>query len=94
MAITDVFTSALDGAWALAGSVVWGPFVKFSRTAVLSLLQKIEAGQLLVREDDGTEIVCGRVGVDQTLKTQLRIHRETFWVRLALFADMVSFEFP
>ena len=90
MAITTFFTSALDGLRALAGSIAWAPLVNLSRTAVLSLLQQIENGQLLVKEEDGRETVCGRFTAGQTLRTELRIRRETFWVRLALFADMVS----
>ena len=92
MAITSLVTSAFDTLRGLAGSVGWGPLVQLSRTTILSLLQQVEKGQLVVKEQDGTETVCGRLSVGQISCTELRIRRETFWVRLALFADMVSFK--
>lgn len=88
----SLVTGALDALRAQVGSVAWGPLVTTSRNAVLSLLQQIEIGRLLVVEEDGSETVCGKKVASKTVPaTELKVHRETFWVRLALFADMVSF---
>ncbi|KAI9797437.1 MAG: hypothetical protein M1833_005477 [Piccolia ochrophora] len=89
-------TSALIP-WPLAGiaqalrdgtsSVTWGPVHRFSRTAVCALLSRIDRGQLIVADTDGTLLRFGQRG-DTPLKTQLTVHAEAFWVRLFLFADM------
>jgi cyclopropane-fatty-acyl-phospholipid synthase len=86
--------SALDFVRGYAGSTAWGPLVALSRTGVLSLLQQITTGQLLVIEKDGAQTLCGQSSVADLPtepKTELRVRNDAFWVRLALFADMVSF---
>lgn len=89
--MSSLITSALDTVRAQVGSVAWGPLVILSRKAALSLLQQIEVGRLLVQEDNGSETACGKKSASKAVPaTELRVHRETFWVRLALFADMVS----
>jgi cyclopropane-fatty-acyl-phospholipid synthase len=89
--MASFITSALDLVRAQVGSVAWGPLVTLSRKAVLSLLQQIEIGHLLVLEQDGSETVCGKKSPSKEVPiTELKVHRETFWVRLALFTDMVS----
>lgn len=89
--MSSLITSALDTVRAQVGSVAWGPLVTLSRKAVLSLLQQIEVGRLLVLEKDGSQTVCGAKSASKAVPaTELKVHRETFWVRLALFADMVS----
>ena len=89
--MTSLITTALDGVRAQIGSVAWGPLVNLSRNAVLSLLQQIEIGHMIVKEAGGSETVCGRKSMSKELPTtELKVNRETFWVRLALFADMVS----
>lgn len=92
--MSALVSSAFDALRAQVGSVAWGPMVNLSRRAVLSLLQQIEVGRLLVQEHNGVETVCGKESASMTAPaTALKVHRETFWVRLALFADMVSFAF-
>jgi cyclopropane-fatty-acyl-phospholipid synthase len=75
-----------------AGSLTWGPLVQLSKAAILSTLMKIEVGQLKIIEPDGHVTICGQLGesVKDGPQTELRIHKETFWVRMLLFADMVS----
>ena len=74
-----------------AGSFTWQPFVRFSRTTVLHLLQRITVGQILVTDSDGMRTVCGAPQVkDGTPRTELKVLKEAFWVRAILFADMVS----
>ncbi|KAL8720063.1 MAG: hypothetical protein Q9225_003031 [Loekoesia sp. 1 TL-2023] len=71
------------------GSFTWGPLVRLSRAAVLSLLGRVEVGHIVIIDTDGSETVCGerwpREGVPST---ELKVLKEAFWVRLLLFADM------
>ena len=74
-----------------AASTAWGPLLSLSRTGVLALLQQISIGQLLIIEQDGAQTLCGQstvAGLPAEPKTELRVHQDAFWVRLALFADM------
>ena len=90
MAITSAVISSFDALRGYAGSVSWGPLVTFSRNQVLSLLRRIEIGQLVVTDKNGTVTICGSPAPkDGTPKTELKVHKEAFWVRLLLFADMV-----
>jgi hypothetical protein len=45
----------------------------------------------MVLEQDGLETVCGKKSASKEVPTtELKVRRETFWVRLASFTDMVS----
>jgi hypothetical protein len=90
--MAGIVTATLDSLRSYAGSVAWGPLVRTSRAAILSLLSGIEVGQLAVREKDGSETICGKSGNGREPwpVTRLNILREAFWLRVALFADMVS----
>jgi cyclopropane-fatty-acyl-phospholipid synthase len=92
MAVLSIATAAFDALRGYAGSLAWGPLVGISRTATLSLLGRIEKGTLVIKESDGRETVCGSPSSPKGSKpprTELMVHRESFWVRLLLFADMV-----
>ncbi|KAK4962249.1 hypothetical protein LTR28_004611, partial [Elasticomyces elasticus] len=84
-----------------AGSYAWEPLVSLSRSAILSLLSKLESGSLVITDTDGQQTVCGKkkmvngeTGGERSVysipHTGLRVHKETFWVRLLLFADMTA----
>jgi hypothetical protein len=90
--MAGIVTATLDSLRSYAGSVAWGPLVRTSRAAILSMLQGIEVGQLTIREKDGSETICGKSyeGREPWPVTRLNVLREAFWLRLALFADMVS----
>jgi cyclopropane-fatty-acyl-phospholipid synthase len=91
--MTSLVRNAVDAIRSYAGSTAWGPLVYLSRTGVLSLLQQITTGQLLVVESDGAQTLCGQSTVaDLPIepKTELHVQNDAFWVRMALFADMVS----
>jgi cyclopropane-fatty-acyl-phospholipid synthase len=90
MAITDLIYAPLDGLRRYAGSVSWGPAVQLSRTTLLGLLSRITVGRLKVIDTDGTETICGFKGTGSEPETELVIHKDTFWVRMLLFADMVG----
>lgn len=88
--MVGLIASALDSVRSYAGSFAWGPLVSFSRSSILGLLSNIEIGQITVTEKDGTVTVCGKPPKkgDPVPITSLEVMRETFWLRLALFADM------
>ena len=72
------------------GSFTWGPFVTISRSTVLGLLGRIQVGQLVVEDCDGTTTICGQLGGRHgSPHTDLKVLKEAFWVRVMLFADMV-----
>ncbi len=86
-----IVARTFDSLHSYLGSFTWGPFVNLSRSTVLGLLSRIEVGQLVVRDSDGTVTICGQPGSkDASPRTELRVSKEAFWVRVMLFADMVG----
>ncbi|KAL9633646.1 MAG: hypothetical protein Q9164_004581 [Protoblastenia rupestris] len=84
-----IVSRSLDSLRQYVGSFTWAPFVQLSRSTVLGLLQRIELGQLVVTDHDGSVTVCGHTnGRDEVPRTQLKVLKEAFWVRVLLFADM------
>lgn len=74
-----------------AGSIIWQPLVRFSKGIVLNLLRRIAVGQIVVRDSDGAVTICGPPEVKSGIpSSELRVLKETFWIRALLFADMVS----
>lgn len=97
MAITGTLTAVLDTAKGLVGSAAWGPLVTVSRTVILSLFKQIQHGQLAITDTDGGRAVYGCQDVDGVAPSpnvEVKVKRESFWVRLALFADMVRIVGP
>lgn len=85
--MSRILTSTIDGVRNYAGSIAWGPLVSLSRSVILSLLHGIQVGQLTVVEVNGVKTICGR---SSNPSTELRIEKDAFWLRLALFGDMVG----
>ena len=88
----SVVTRTLDSLRSYLGSFTWAPLVDVSRRSVLSILRRIENGQLIIRDVDGSVLSFGNdpgEGADK-LVTSLQINKEAFWVQLLLFADMVG----
>ena len=86
-----IVSRSFDSLRIYVGSFTWGPFVKLSRSTVLGLLGRIEIGQLVVKDCDGTGTICGGPGdKDGSPQTELKVLKEAFWVRVMLFADMVG----
>lgn len=89
MALSGALNDTFDAVRSYAGSFTWGPLVSLSRNAVLSLLSRIEEGQLVVTDTDGTITICGAPKPSGRPRTELTVQKDAFWVRLLLFADMV-----
>ena len=86
-----IVSRSFDSLRSYLGSVTYGPFVKLSRSTVLGLLSRVEVGQLVIRDSDGTVKICGQPSIeDGSPHTELRVSKEAFWVRVMLFADMVG----
>lgn len=95
MAVTDLVWAPISGARQAVSSVAWGPLVDLSRSLVLSLLKKVQVGQLRIVDENGHLTICGKedVPADEP-QTELRVHKDTFWVRMLLFTDMVRCKTP
>ena len=88
---------------ALSGYVAsygWGPLLSVSRSTVLSLLSRIQIGHLSVADVDGKVSAYGHKktangesekSVYSLPNVELTVHKDVFWVRMLLFADMVTF---
>ncbi|KAF2459179.1 cyclopropane-fatty-acyl-phospholipid synthase [Lineolata rhizophorae] len=72
------------------GSLAWDSAVQVCRYAVLTLLRNIEIGRLELDEEVAAEEAGDRDSNSRGSmpKTSLRIHKDAFWLRVALFADM------
>lgn len=89
--IMAILTHSLDTVRTYAGALTWEPFVRFSRSTILRLLKRIAVGQIVLRDNDGSVTVCGNAQVqDGSPRTELMVLKEAFWIRVLLFADMVS----
>lgn len=71
-----------------AGNVAWGPLTYGARSVCLAVLNQIRKGRLEIIDVDGHVYVCGEKK-GSIPSTVITVHKDTFWVRLALFADMV-----
>jgi cyclopropane-fatty-acyl-phospholipid synthase len=69
----------------------WDPFVSLCKNGTLSQLQGIKIGKLLVSEEAESKasLVFGSDEGDGPTAS-LHVNSEKFWVRVALFADMMS----
>ncbi|KAF2671728.1 cyclopropane-fatty-acyl-phospholipid synthase [Microthyrium microscopicum] len=71
-----------------AGNIAWNPLVGTARTLCLALLSRIEIGRLEIIDLNGDIHICGQESGSGNAETVLTLHKDTFWLRLALFADM------
>ena len=64
--------------------------MNLSRSTVLTLLGRISVGHIYITDTDGKVTICGGAGVkDGSSRTEMKVLKEAFWVRVLLFADMV-----
>jgi cyclopropane-fatty-acyl-phospholipid synthase len=87
MTILSPVVSRFNALRSYTGSLAWSPFVQFSRNTCLSLLSRIQIGKLEIIDTDGETYTLGG-NDDSKPQAVLRVHKDTFWVRLLLFADM------
>lgn len=90
MAILDTLTAPASAILNTITTQAWQPLVSMCKNGTLSQLQNIQIGRLVVFE--GSESKAKNVfGADKegVPVAYLHVHDEKFWVRLALFADMV-----
>ena len=89
-----------------ATGYTWSPIVATSRRTVLNLFSRIKEGQLVItdaatnvttvfgalepRRDDDEVLKGYKVQPVEGSRAELRVQSDVFWVRLLLFADMVS----
>jgi hypothetical protein len=90
MAILDVVTAPVSTILNTITSQAWQPLVSMCRNGTLAQLQNIKIGRLVLFEGGeskaSTVFGADKEGVPVAF---LDVHDEKFWVRLALFADMV-----
>lgn len=87
----DLLSSQFVALRGAAGAAAWTPLAQSSRSVCLSVLSKIQLGTLEIDDADGTTHVIGQKQRDEKyLGAKITVHKDTFWVRLALFADMVG----
>lgn len=91
MAILSPLTNAASTVYNTITAQTWGPLVSVCRNGTLSqLTQGIKLGKLVLFEGGSTKTSTVFGSDKEGLPIAfLDVHDEKFWVRLALFADMV-----
>lgn len=90
MAILSPIIGPATSILSAATSQAWGPLVSLCRSGALAQLQGIKVGKLVLYEIGSSKTTSsfGKEESDLPLAI-LQVHDDKFWVRLALFADMV-----
>lgn len=101
MGVAGTLTSSANALLAYSRVSPYPYLIGLSKTVIVSLFQKIEAGQLKITDVDGTITICGQDHVasskiDKGQETvydvpqlELVVHKDIFWLRMLLYADMV-----
>ena len=93
MAITSPLTGVASTLINAITYQAWGPLVSLCRNGTLSQLQSIRLGKLTLYETSAAKASASfGAEVDDLPVAVLHVHDEKFWVRLALFADMVRLQ--
>jgi cyclopropane-fatty-acyl-phospholipid synthase len=97
MGVLSPITVRVNALATYTGSYAIPPLLSLSRSAILTLLKKIQIGSLCIQDVDGSVTICGsprRMESDDEKSVytvphaELRVLNEMFWIRLLLFADM------
>lgn len=90
MTILSPITAPAATIWNAAVSQAWGPLVSICRNGTIAQLQGIKLGRLSLHETGLSKapIIFGEYSAEHP-EAILKVHDERFWVRLAVFADMV-----
>jgi hypothetical protein len=86
--IGSIASSALSVLYAVGGAALES-LSKVSRTLCISILSNIRKGRFEILDHDGTVYTVGGDEKSDPSCT-LQVHASRFWVRLAIFADMVG----
>ena len=99
MGITDLVTNRVYALANTAAYYAYPPLTSLSRTILCYLFSRIKVGHLTIIESDGTTTTFGNKKLEGTFnversvysipEVELRVHRDIFWLRMLLFADMV-----
>lgn len=94
MAIFSPLTGLATNVLSTITTQTWGPLVSLCKNGTLAQLQEIKIGKLVIFEG-GSSKTTAAFGSDKegVPVAFLDVHDEKFWVRLALFADMVRNSF-
>lgn len=91
--MTSLLSGAIDRLYTSVGYVAGGPITRVARSLILSVLNQIEIGQIIIEENEQT-VTCGSInlaiGSPPLPVTVLKIRNDAFWTRVAIFADMVG----
>lgn len=89
--MASILSATVDKLRTSIGYVAYGPVTSVARQFIVSVLQRIQIGQLVI-EECGHTTVCGLqnlvIGSPPLPVTTLKINSDAFWTRVALFADM------
>lgn len=90
MAIYSSVTEAVSTLLSPVTSQAWGPLVTLCKDGTLSQFQNLKHGKLVVFEGGSSKATAAFGSDKEGLPIAfLHVLDEKFWVRLALFADMV-----
>lgn len=90
MAILSPLTEPAATLWSSVTSQTWDSLVALCRNGTIAQLQQIQLGRLFLYDGGSgkSSVVFGNES-PKNPDAALHVHSEKFWVRLALFADMV-----
>ncbi|EGN98375.1 hypothetical protein SERLA73DRAFT_91705, partial [Serpula lacrymans var. lacrymans S7.3] len=86
--------AVLDNAWSVlrekALTTAWPPLIRVTETAVITLMQKITSGHLRVLTYSQIYAFPSLKGPNpkDDLKAELRVIKDTFWIRLVTMGDL------
>ncbi|KAK4698916.1 cyclopropane-fatty-acyl-phospholipid synthase, partial [Phenoliferia sp. Uapishka_3] len=102
--LVDFADKAIHGAKELLVSNSWGPIVVLARTTIISMMERLERGQLRMITPDGKLYTFGTPAIYNAenpnpnksappssadeIRTELRVVNDAFWVRMLLLADL------
>lgn len=90
MAILSPITGAASSILSTVTSQAWGPLVSLCKNGTIAQLQNLKLGKLILFEGGSSKASAVFGNDKEGLPIAfLDVHDEKFWVRLALFADMV-----
>jgi len=90
MTIVSPLTGAASSVLSTITTQAWNPLVNLCRHATITRLLNLRLGKLVLFEGGSSEASAAFGKGEEGLPVAfLHVHDEKFWVRIALFADMV-----